>query len=111
MPNSPLDKFIAQGTAVGDPVMGTDTLVVSLSGGGTLDITGVWSTVTQTNMADEGGFMAEVDASIAVPAASGIDNTLVGLTGTAKGGVFRIRQVEVGEVITTVFVADATEIL
>ena len=91
--------------------MGVDTLVVSLAGGGTLDVTGVWQSVSQGNMADEGGLMPEVDTSIICDASPSLNRSLVGRTGTAKGLEFRIRTVDEGEAQTTVFLEDITEIL
>jgi len=109
--SSPLDKFILAGTAIGDPIMGTNILLVNIGGGSTLSIEGVWDMVSTTNQAEEGGLMMEFDAKISTPSSASITPDLIGKTGTADGRTYRISMVNIGSVLTDVFVNDATEIL
>lgn len=102
---SQLDTFLTHGRDITNTVMGT--VSVSLSGGGILD--GVWSTVMTDSEGADGGLQYEMGASVIVPAAAGITESIQGETCTYDGQLLRVERVEIGTVETTVYLVHETE--
>ena len=109
--SSPLNTFMRSGAEQSNQVIGTDSLTVNLGGGMQLVIDGVWGMVTQQTIQDEGGFMPEVDATLVCIQNDNITKDLIGKTATAKGEGFRIANIDIGEVETTIYVVNETQIL
>ena len=91
--------------------MGVDSLSINLGGGTLLVVSGVWSPVNSENMAEVGGLMPDVNARLDVEASDAVNSTLVGKTATAKGQTFRISSVDIGEVLTNIYLASDVNIL
>jgi hypothetical protein len=103
---SSVDSFLQSCAAIADPIMGEDTLVLDTG----TEFTGVWSGVSSTTQAEDGGPVLDVDASICGTLASGITRTqLIGKTGSAKGERFRVINADIGEAFTTIFLVHASQ--
>jgi hypothetical protein len=103
---SALDAFMRTSSAIADPVMGEDTLVLDTG----ISFKGVWSGVASMTQAEDGGPMLDVDASICGTLGAGITRQqLLGKTGTAKSERFRIVNADIGEVFTTIFLVHASQ--
>lgn len=108
---SQLDNLILAGTATDATRIGTDDLVITKADTSTVTVTGAWSSVSNTDEAEEGGVMPDVNAVVSVPSAAGIDRTLVGRPATGKSQSFRVVNVDVGEVLTSIMLRDVMSIL
>ena len=102
---SALNSFIGKAFDVSAPVIGTDSITL-----GTVVLSGVWSGISGSNEGQDGGLQFNVNASVIVKSATGIDLDLVGKTGTIKGIRVRCENLDIGEALTTVYFSHATEL-
>jgi hypothetical protein len=102
---SALNSFIGSGFDKSAPVIGTDSITL-----GTVTLSGVWSGVSGSNEGEDGGLQFNVNASVIAKSATGIDLDLVGKTGTIKGVRVRCENLDIGEVLTTVYFSHATDL-
>lgn len=106
-----LDDFIDAGSAAADAVMGTGTISLTLSnGGGSQDITGVWSLVSVTTQAEDGGPLLMADASVVCRKAQSAGKGLIGAYGSFQGETIRVINVDIGEALDTVYFENAADI-
>ena len=104
--SSSVDSFLQAAAAIADQILGQDTLVLDTGP----SFTGVWSGVSTTTQAEDGGPVLDVDASICGTLATGVTRTqLIGKTGAAKGERFRIINADIGEAFTTLFLVHASQ--
>lgn len=103
---SQVDDFLIAAALIADPVLGEDTLLLDTG----TSFTGVWSGVSTTTQAEDGGPVLDVDASVCGTLGTGITRTqLVGKTGAAKGERFRVVNADIGEAFTTLFLVHASQ--
>lgn len=101
-----LDTFLQASAAIGDVIIGQDDLVLDNG----LTFTGVWSGVSSTTQAEDGGPILDVDASLCGTLDAGVTRSqLIGKTGTAKGERFRVVNADIGEAFTTLFLVHASQ--
>lgn len=103
---SQVDDFLRACSLVADPILGEDTLILDNG----IEFTGVWSGVSSTTQAEDGGPVLDVDASICGTLPVGVTRTqLIGKVGAAKGERFRIINADIGEAFTTIFLVHASQ--
>lgn len=103
---SQVDDFLRAAALIADPVLGEDTLNLDND----VTFTGVWSGVSTSTQAEDGGPVLDVDASICGTLGAGITRSqLIGKIGTAKGERFRIVNADIGEAFTTVYLVHASQ--
>ena len=103
---SQVDDVLRNASLVFDPILGEDTLELDND----VSFTGVWSGVSSSTQAEDGGPVLDVDASICGTLGVGITRTqLIGKIGTAKGERFRVINADIGEAFTTLFLVHASQ--
>ena len=101
-----VDTFLQSAAAIADVILGQDDLVLDNE----ITFTGVWSGVSSTTVAEDGGPMLDIDASICGTLAAGVTRSqLIGKIGTAKGERFRVINADIGEAFTTLFLVHASQ--
>lgn len=91
---------------IADVVIGEDDFVLDTG----TTVRGVWSGVSSSTTAVDGGPVLDVDATIVITLPEGMTRAdLIGKIGTAKGERFRIQNADIGEVFTTLFLVHASQ--
>lgn len=102
-----LDQFMATGRDQSNTTMGAVT--VTMSNG--VVLTGVWSGVSVSAEAMNGGEQRMANAGLCAVAGTGVDKTLIGKTCSYLGSTLRCANVTEDTIETIVYFVDETEAL
>ena len=100
---SALDNFILKGTSRDAGIIGEDT--ITLSG---VALTGVWSGLSGDVEGEFGGFQQKVNAVVVVKSKPAITLALIGKIGVVKGFSLKCANMDIGEVLTTIYFEHST---